>query len=427
MKTVEKSKLFTASCIALIVTAMTFAIRAGILTELSAEFDLSDTQLGWINAMAFAGFPVAMMVLGLLYNYWGPKKLMVIAFAGHLIGLVMTIFAGGFWTLFISSFCIGFANGSVEAACNPLIANIYPKRKMAMLNRFHVWFPGGIVVGAIVSSVLGNLGLNWQWQIAAMLPPTAIYGFLIFRLLFPASDNIVTSTATNLRSLLSPLFLFMIVCMTLTAISEFGPQQWVGRILGNTGASPMIILALGTGSMALARQFAGPLVHRLNPIGILLCSAVVASIGIFLLSIATGGTVYLATVVFALGVAYFWPTMIGFTGEYIPKTGALGMSLMGGAGMFAVSVWNPIIGGWIDNARVAVTATGLEGEAAELAVGQATLSNMILFPGILIIAFGALFLFRKKIEAKGAADAAECDIINAADTLPADPAPAGNP
>ncbi len=414
MRTVDHSKLFFASCVALIVTAMTFAIRAGILTDLSEDFALSDTQLGWINAMAFAGFPVAMMILGLLYNYWGPKKLMLIAFVGHVVGLVLTIFAGGFWTLFISSFCIGFANGSVEAACNPLIANIYPKRKMAMLNRFHVWFPGGIVIGAIAATLLKDL--DWQWRIAVMLPPTAVYGYLVFRQPFPESDNIVTSTGTNLRSLLSPLFLFMIFCMTLTAISEFGPQQWVGRILGNTGASPMIILALGTGSMALARQFAGPIVHKLNPIGVLFCSAVVATIGIYLLSIATGGMVYFATIVFALGVAYFWPTMIGFTGEYIPKTGALGMSLMGGAGMFAVSVWNPIIGGWIDGARESVTATGLVGEAAELAVGQATLGNMALFPGILIVAFGGLLLFRKKIEEKGAADAAECDILNAANS-----------
>jgi len=132
----------------------------------------------------------------------------------------------------------------------------------------------------------------------------------------------------------------------------------------------MIILALGTGLMALGRQFAGPIVHRLHAVGVLLVSAIVTAIGLYMLSIATGGMVYVATIVFALGVCYFWPTMIGFTGEYMPKTGALGMSLMGGIGMFAVSIWNPIIGGWIDASRAEAVANGLTGEAVELARRQ---------------------------------------------------------
>ena len=111
--------------------------------------------------------------------------------------------------------------------------------------------------------------------------------------------------------------------------------------------------------------------------------------------------VYLGTVVFALGVCYFWPTMIGFTGEYLHKTGALGMSLMGGAGMFAVSIWNPIIGNWIDSARARAVADGLTGDAVELAAGQSTLANMALFPVVLIVAFGILFALRGRL-AKGA-------------------------
>mgnify|MGYP005731776841 FL=1 len=122
---ISKKALFNASCIALIVTAMTFAIRAGILVELGNDFNLNNTQLGWINSMAFWGFPVATIFGGLLYNYFGPKKLLVFAFFAHLIGLVMTIYADGFTTLLLSSFLIGFANGSVEAACNPLITDMY--------------------------------------------------------------------------------------------------------------------------------------------------------------------------------------------------------------------------------------------------------------------------------------------------------------
>src|SRR5690606_35015359 len=125
MKEVNKNKLFLAACVSLIVTAMTFAIRAGILTQLGTDFDISAEKLGWINGMAFLGFPIAMVIGGLLYNSLGAKKLMTVAFISHLLGLVLTLYAGGFWMLLISTFFIGFANGSVEAACNPLIANMY--------------------------------------------------------------------------------------------------------------------------------------------------------------------------------------------------------------------------------------------------------------------------------------------------------------
>ena len=397
----KPSRLFTASCVALIVTAMTFAIRAGILTELSKTLGLTDTQLGWVNSMAFLGFPVAMMIGGLLYNFLGPRTLMFVALVGHVLGLVLTITAGGFWGLIISTFCIGFANGSVEAACNPLIADMYPKDQTTMLNRFHVWFPGGIVIGAIVSQLMTSAHLGWQLQIATMLVPTAIYGYLITTAEFPKSANIETSTSTNIKSLFAPLYLFMMFCMTLTATTELGTQQWVGRVLQETGASPMVLLALSTGLMALGRQFAGPMVHRLHAVGVLLVSSIVATLGLYLLSTATGGMVYVAIVVFALGVCYFWPSMIGFTSEYLPKTGALGMSLMGGAGMFAVSLWNPVIGGWIDSSRAVAAKTMTDASAIELAAGQATLSKMVMFPAVLIVAFGILFAIRSKLE-KGA-------------------------
>jgi len=396
MSASHQSRIFAASCVALIVTAMTFAIRAGILDELSLSFDLSDTQLGWINSMAFLGFPLAMMIGGLIYNLIGPKKMMYVAFAGHVLGLALTITAGGFWGLLISTFCIGFANGSVEAACNPLIADIYHDNKTTMLNRFHVWFPGGIVIGALAAAAMGAMGLGWQLQIAIMLVPTAIYGFMIFGLEFPPLSHSEMSTATNIRSLFSPLYIFMLVCMSLTAVTELGTQQWVERILGSSGAHPMLVLAMITGLMAVGRQFAGPVIHRLHPPGVLLASAVIATVGIYAMSIASGPMVYLAAILFAVGVMYFWPTMLGFIGEYQPRTGALGMSLIGGVGMFATGIWQPVIGGWLDDARNAAAAEGLVGNAVELAAGQATLDNLALFPLALIVLFAALIVVMKK-------------------------------
>ena len=396
--TISKKTLFNASCIALIVTAMTFAIRAGILVELGNDFNLNNTQLGWVNSMAFWGFPVATIFGGLLYNYFGPKKLLVFAFIAHLLGLILTIYASGFTLLLLSSFLIGFANGSVEAACNPLIADMYTNNRTTMLNKFHVWFPGGIVIGALATNFMNTLGLGWQLKIAIMIIPTLIYGFMFFKAIFPKSENIDTDTSNNIKSLFTVLFIFIAVCMTLTATTELGTQQWLQPLLEKSGANPMLILAMTTGIMAVGRYFAGPIVHKLNPIGVLFMSAIVSTVAIYFMSVADGTALYGAAILFAFGVCYFWPTMIGFVAEYIPKTGALGMSLVGGMGMFATGIWNPIIGSWIDTNTKTAIESGLSQDLAEVAAGKATLANMTYFPLILILFFGILFVNRKKLE-----------------------------
>ena len=394
---VNKNKIFLAACVALIVTSMTFAIRAGILTQLGIDFEITNEELGWINSMAFLGFPLAMILGGFLYNTLGAKKLLAIAFICHILGLVLTIFAGGFWTLIISTFFIGFANGSVEAACNPMIADMFTDNRTAMLSRFHMWFPGGIVIGSLVSKFMTDGGFGWQLQIATMLIPTAIYGYLLFTEKFPASENIESNTSENIKALANPLFLFMMVCMTLTAVSEFIPQQWIETILGSSGASPMLVLAMVTGIMALGRFFAGPIVHRINSTGVLWMSAIITASAIYFMSVANGPMIYVAAALFALGVCYFWPTMIGFISEYTSKTGALGMSLVGGAGMFATSIWNPIIGSWLDTEKQNAVASGLTGDLADIAAGKAVLGIMVYFPLVLVVLFGILFFLRNKI------------------------------
>ena len=404
MENTNKKQLFLAACISLIVTAMTFAIRAGMLSDLGEQFSFNDTQLGWINGMAFAGFPIATIFGGLLYNSMGARKLMIVAFLSHLLSLILTIFAGGFWTLLISTFLIGFANGSVEAACNPMIADTYEGNMMSkMMNRFHMWFPGGIVVGSLVSKFMTDAGFGWESQIWVIMIPTLIYLFLFLGSSWPkAKVAEATSISSNFKAMLSPLFLFMMACMALTAISEFGPQQWSSLILAKSGAQPMLILALVTGVMAVARFFGGEVVHQFNTTGVLLGSAVLATLGVFLFSTQTGTMAYVAAFVFALGVAYFWPNMIGFIADYIPESGALGMSIVGAVGMFSTSIFQPIIGRWIDSDKAAAAATGLKGDELELVAGQATLGTMVSFPAILIVLFTILYFWMKKRESTSA-------------------------
>src|SRR5215210_7871953 len=86
---VNKNALFNGSCFALITTAFTFSIRAGILPQLGQEFGLSAEQLGFINSMWFLGFPISMIIGGLVYHTFGPKNIMRVAFVCHTVGILM--------------------------------------------------------------------------------------------------------------------------------------------------------------------------------------------------------------------------------------------------------------------------------------------------------------------------------------------------
>jgi MFS family permease len=224
MQAVNKNKLFVASCLALLVTSLSFGIRAGILGRLGVEFNLDKAELGTIAATAFWGFPLAVVIGGMVVDVIGMKNLLVFAFLFHLAGILLTIFAGSFgnpfWALFISTLCIGIANGTVEAACNPLVASLYTDNKTTKLNHFHLWFPGGIVIGTLLVYFLDQIQLTgsikmWHIEMALMIIPTFIYGFLFLRLKFPVTERVASgiSTGEMYKSLINPLFIFMIICM----------------------------------------------------------------------------------------------------------------------------------------------------------------------------------------------------------------------
>ncbi len=426
------NRLFYGSCFALITTAFSFAIASGILNQLIEELSLTTVQGGYITSMWFLGFPISMVIGGLIYHKVGGKVIMQFAFFAHLVGILLLIFSGNFIGLLVANLLIGLGNGCTEAACNPMIADAYEGNKIStMLNRFHMWFPGGIAIGSLLSSLMTNtdiIGVNQMWL---LIIPTLIYGYLFFGQSWPKAKVQEASTlGGNFKAMLTPLFLFIAICMSLTAISEFGPNQWVGLILEKSGAEPMIILALTAGLMAVARYFGGNVVAKFDQTGVLLGSAILATIGVYLFSTQTGGMAYVAAIIFALGIAYFWPNMIGFVATKIPKSGALGMSIIGAVGMFANSIFQPIIGGWIDgdvdekaneilsvsgetfgNAKKLFEEENITDAAALLKVpevdiastidsvilesGQQTLATMTIFPGILIVLFTILYFWMK--------------------------------
>jgi len=434
----NRTRLFIGSCLALLVTALTFAMRAKIEEVFgpAAEggiFGLSKEVIGWAFSPAFWGFTIAMVAGGFIIDIVKTKTLVWSAFVLQLVGAVIFIMAHDKTTLFIANVFIGLGNGTVEAAYNPLIATIYPKDKTKMLNRFHVWFPGGIVIGSLLAYLMmDTINLNWQIYIGVLFVPIAIYGLLFYGQKIPETERVASGVTYKgmLKAIGAPvtlivsmtviillaidvvslpegwmylaligvvlvislieagiirktsvIFPIMFTFMMLTASTELVTNQWVNALLANAGMSAMLVLALISGIMVLGRYFAGNLVSWLHPTGILLLSAIFSALGIYILSLVSGPAMtILGSIFFAIGVCYFWPTMLGFCSEYIPRSGALGLSLLGGSGFASVAMFLPVMGRILEerNTQVALQSIGI-------------------LPIILILGFAVLFaLYRNK-------------------------------
>jgi MFS family permease len=372
-----------------LVTSLSFGIRAGILGRLGVEFQLNASELGTIAATAFWGFPLAIVFGGMVVDAIGMKKLLLVAFVFHLLGIVLTIFASGFWSLFISTLCIGIANGTVEAACNPLVATIYSDNKTTKLNHFHLWFPGGIVIGTLIVFLLDKVGIGWQIQVGLMAIPTIIYGYLFSKLYFPVTERVASgvSTADMYKAVFtSPLFWVMFILMFGTAITELFTGQWIDVLLKNVTDNAILLLTIETGVMVLGRAFAKPVIKQFSPQGVLVISAALAAVGLYLLGHSSGNMLFAGALVFGMGVCYFWPTMLGFVSENLPKTGAIGMNFMGGAGMFAVSLYMMFMGGYYDQLKVGKSPA----EA-----GQEIINVTLIIPVLLTVAFIGLYFYMK--------------------------------
>ncbi len=415
METTKKTQLFNASCVALVVTALAFATRGSFVEAWATEFHLTHTQVGWIVGTAFWGFTLAMVFGGPLIDIIGIGRIISIAFFCHVAGIILTIMATGFWSLFVSTLLVGIANGSVEAACNPLITSMYTDQKTRRLNRFHAWFPTGIVIGGLIVFLFNKFGLaDWRYAMGIMLLPTFAYGYMFLKKDFPQTERVVTGVSYKdmWKAIFSPLFLFMAFCMILTAGTELGTNQWIAALLANVSSSPILLLVWISGIMALARQFGGTLIHNMKSTVVLLTSSVLAFAGCLLMGYTSGALVFASAGIFALGVAFFWPSMLGFVSENIPQSGALGLAVMGGIGFFGGFLAQPILGAIFDAQTAAAIPAGqtievLKAAAAgsqeaitwagvQLKGGANTLKFVAFVPAVLIVFFTFLHFWKRK-------------------------------
>ena len=395
----QRQRLFVASCVSLVTTAMVFAIRGDVAGPMSSAFQITNEQMGLIFSPAFWAFTIAIFISGALVDMVGMRALHVLSAIGYFIGVGLVLVAPhptapvghifehtGTTLLYAGFFVMGLSQGLVEGVINPLVATIYSDQKTKRLNMLHAWWPGGMVIGGLLAVAMTQaLNASWQLKLATILIPAAVYLAMALTMQYPQTERVASNVSTGemWAETAKPLFLVLFVCMWMTAAAELGPDQWFPKVMGALvpQLQGVLFLVYTAGLMFLLRTFGSGIAHK-NPIGTLFVCSILTGLGLYWLGSLQPGTsavvAFAAATLFGVGKSYFWPTMIGVTAEQFPRGGALLISLMGGTGMLSVAVALPIMGARIDN----------YGPGAALQVVAA-------LGGILTVIFGAMYLFFK--------------------------------
>jgi len=415
----QKARLFVVGGLALAMAGVGASLRANTASDLQRVFfdpvdrAHSAAMIANVLGLPFLGFAATIAIGSPLLDYIGMGLLLPMAGVCFAIGAIVMMFAGSLATgagvynvIWIGALVTGIGWGLVETVVNPLIASLYPEEKTEKLNTLHAWWPGGLVIGGLLGVAMSAVGLGWQIKLAVVLLPAIAVVALCIGVTFPPTERAAAGVTMGemFRELLNPLFIILFASMFLTAASELAPGQWVDFALSRTVHMPGILLLVYVSAlMFVMRHFAGPLVNKLSPIGLLWCSCLMASLGLVALSIANSPVMgILAATVWGTGVCYMWPTMLATASERFPRGGALLMGLMGTAGTLSIRFVLPMMGAIYDNKKIEVAG----GEAAFNALPQGSELERVLgiaaqtsfrvvavLPAVLLIVFGAIWLY----------------------------------
>ena len=395
-------KLFYACFVALVTTSFGFILRSLMLPEWGREFNLTQTQLGEIAGVGLWPFAISIVLFSLVIDKIGYKTAMVFALICHVASAVITIFANGYWMLYIGTFIVALGNGTVEAAVNPVVATMFPREKTKWLNILHAGWPGGLVLGGILALLMGP-ETRWEYKIALILLPTVAYGIMMLSRQFPVNERvkagvsykemlqevgaigaliivsliifqlgvvfewsvllniilillITVSFGIYTRSFGQPLFIILLLIMIPLATTELGTDSWITDLMtpamNELGMQAGWILVYTSAIMFVLRFFAGPIIHKVSPLGLLAICSAIAAVGLYMLSSSTGIMILVAATVYGLGKTFFWPTMLGVVAERFPKGGALTLNITGGLGMIAAGVIGAGIVGFIQDKSI---------------------------------------------------------------------------
>jgi MFS family permease len=400
----EAKKIFAVCFAALVATSFCFILRVFSIDAWGVEFALTETQKGVLNGVGLWPFAISIVLLSLIIDRIGFKATLWFAAACHLVGLVVILLAHGYWALYWGTFILSLGNGAVEAGINPLIARQFRHDKTAWLNRLHAGWPAGFVLGGLLAMMLpGDMG--WRAKMMLILIPVVTYIVMLLPRSFPQSERVAAGVSYRemlaeagfvsafvvaalmvyaiaewfdlsntvkwviiaaltagyglwSRSVGRPLFIVMILVMIPLAITELGTDSWITSILTpamtDLGLNAGWVLVYAMALVLVLRLFAGPLIHRFSPIGLLAISALVAAAGLLLLSkSASAMAIVVAATVYSFGKAFFWPTSLGVVSEQSPRGGAITLNVVAGIGMLGAGViGGPIIGQVLDGQMV---------------------------------------------------------------------------
>jgi hypothetical protein len=415
----RKGRLFLVSSLALTTAGIGAALRANTAGDLQRVFfdpidkAHSAQMIGNILGLPFLGFALTIAIGSPLLDYIGMGLLLPLSAVCFTVGAVIMIFAGSlssgagvYDVLWMGALITGIGWGLVETVINPLIASLYPDDKTPKLNALHAWWPGGLVIGGLLGVAMTGVGLTWQAKLAMVIIPAIVVIVLSIGIKFPPTERAAAGVSMGemFRELGNPLFIILFFSMFLTAATELAPGQWVDFALSRTVHMPGILLLVYVSAlMFVMRHFAGPLAHKLSPVGLLWLSALLGALGLVALSLANSPvTGLLAATVWGIGVCYMWPTMLGAASERFPRGGALLMGLMGTAGTLSVQFFLPIMGNVYDRTKLEVAGgevafnalpSGPELDRVLGIAAQTSFRAVAILPAILLIVFGGIWLY----------------------------------
>ncbi len=390
------SRLLWAGFWAIFAAGVGFAIRGGIFDNWAGEFGFTATQLGTIGGAGLTGFCFGIIAGGVIVDKIGYGKLVLLAFVCHVVSAFVSFGAttpeNAAQMLTIGMFIFAYANGTLEAVANPLIATLYPKNRTHYLNILHASWPAGLVFGAAVGWILDDkMELGWKIQLALYLVPTIAYGLMFLGQKMPKSEasekgaklgemfkdvgilgavvvcylvalfcssslELPTTVGYLIAGVLliavglltkgsigSVLLCILFITHALIGVVELGTDQWSQNITGNLFTSEQgKWLFIWTSTIMFALRFCAHWIEKnlkLSPIGLLLVCSILAVVGLQMAS--TMETLFMAFValgIFAVGKTFFWPTMLAVVGDRYPRSGAVAMSVMGGIGMLSAGL-----------------------------------------------------------------------------------------
>lgn len=418
----NKRRLFLICLLACTTTSMSFVLRSSITQDVGNQlFNPIDAlrsaeMVGSAFGVAFLSFAITVAIGSPLIDAVGMRTVLFICGAAFLIGTTVTVMADQLASgpdvynmVWLGMLFSGIGWGCSEAVINPLTTALYPDEKTHKLNVLHAWWPGGIIIGGLGGLALGGLDMGWRAKFALVLiPAVLLIALLAVSSKFPKTERAAAGVPASqmFKECLRPGFLLWFFAMFLTASAELGPGQWVDMALTRTvGMSGIWLLVYVSGLMFVMRHFAGPMVHKLSSVGLLWVSCLLAAIGLVALSVANSPIMgFLAATVWGIGVCYMWPTMLAAPAERYPKSGALGMGLIGTAGSLAIYFLLPQMGKIFDTTKIEAAGgeeafKALSGDALETVLAQASTASfriVAILPALLLLVFGAVWLNDKR-------------------------------